>query len=296
MALWLRRLGAEVVGIALPPPTEPSFCRAVGLEGLIDSRIGDIRTERRPSKGIGSEDFDLVIHMAAQAIVRSVLPGAGRHLPDQRHGHSRRARGGRGSPSLKAVIAVTSYKCYENRDGVGGYREQIPMGGKHLQLLEGIAELVDASYRSSFFRNRKVRSCLGVRAGNVFGGGDWVSTAGSPTLSARPKSGEPIADPQNPNAVRPGCMCLEPLRGYLMLAARLVEDGARLRRRLEFRSQSEVDYRGRDPGQNRRVALAGPRPPLHLRARHRQVQGRERRQSRQHESTVGARLDALHVN
>ena len=225
LSLWLRRLGAQVVGVSLPPQ-DPSLFKAVGLDRLIDSRIGDIRTKEGFRKAIGNEDFDLVIHMAAQAIVRTSYEDPIDTYQTNVMGTAIVLEAARRMPSLKGVIVVTSDKCYENREWVWGYREQDPMGGKDpYSSSKGCAELVTSAYRRSFFSNPDGPQLASVRAGNVFGGGDWGVDRLIPDLMRSAETGAP-ARIRNPRNVRPWQHVLEPVRGYLMLAARLIDTGA----------------------------------------------------------------------
>ncbi|MBB4186318.1 CDP-glucose 4,6-dehydratase [Sinorhizobium terangae] len=226
LSLWLRRLGAHVVGIALPA-VAPSFCSAVDLEGLVDGRVGDIRSEAGFGESIGGQDFDLVIHMAAQAVVR-----ASYEMPVDTYmtnviGTAVVLDAARRMPSLRGIVVVTSDKCYENREWVWGYRESDPMGGRDpYSSSKGCAELVAAAYRSSFFSDPGGPQLATVRAGNVIGGGDWGADRLIPDLVRAAETGIP-ARLRNPKNVRPWQHVLEPLRGYLMLAAGLVDAGAR---------------------------------------------------------------------
>jgi len=226
LSLWLRRLGAHVVGVALPA-SAPSFSSAIDLEGLVDGRIGDIRTEAGFSESIGGQDFDLVIHMAAQAVVRTSYERPVDTYMTNVVGTAVVLEAARRMPSLRGIVVVTSDKCYENREWVWGYRENDPMGGRDpYSSSKGCAELVAAAYRSSFFSDPGGAQLATVRAGNVIGGGDWGADRLIPDLVRAVETGIP-ARLRNPKNVRPWQHVLEPLRGYLMLAAGLIETGAR---------------------------------------------------------------------
>ncbi len=221
LALWLRHLGARVTGIALPATT-PSFCDAVGLADLIDHRIGDIRGEESFGRAVAGDDFDLVIHMAAQAIVRASYESPVDTYLTNVVGTAVVLDAARRMPSLKGIVVVTSDKCYENREWVWGYRENDPMGGRDpYSSSKGAAELVAAAYRSSFFSKPGGPRLASVRAGNVFGGGDWGADRLVPDMIRSVESGEP-ARIRNPHSVRPWQHVFEPLRGYLMVAAGLL--------------------------------------------------------------------------
>ena len=224
LSLWLRRLGATVVGVALPPQ-ERSFCTAVGLESLIDSRVGDIRNEANFLKTVEGEDFDLVIHMAAQAVVRASYEAPVDTYLTNVVGTAVVLEAARRMPSLRGVIVVTSDKCYENNEWVWGYREHDRMGGRDpYSSSKGCAELVASAYRSSFFSNPKGPQLATVRAGNVIGGGDWGVDRLVPDLVRAAETRTP-ARIRNPRNVRPWQHVLEPVRGYLMLGARLIDTG-----------------------------------------------------------------------
>ncbi len=226
LCMWLRRLGAKVVGVSLPP-VQHSFCNAIQLEELIDSRLGDIRSVDNFRAAIAGEEFDLVVHLAAQAIVRTCHKDPLTAYMTNVMGTATVLEAARAMRSLKAVIVVTSDKCYENKEWVWGYREHDPMGGHDpYSSSKGCAELVAAAYRASFFSSPNGPQLATVRAGNVIGGGDWSVDRLVPDLIRALESGVP-ARLRNPGSVRPWLHVLEPLRGYLMLAARLLDTGSR---------------------------------------------------------------------
>jgi len=226
LTLWLRRLGATVVGVSLPA-TAPSFCRAVGLDELVDGRVGDIRTELAFGASIAGEDFDLVIHLAAQAFVRTSFETPVDTYMTNVIGTAIVLDAARRMPSLSGIVVVTSDKCYENREWVWGYRENDPMGGRDpYSSSKGCAELVAAAFRASYFNDPNGPQIATVRAGNVIGGGDWGTDRLIPDLVRSVETGLPVRL-RNPQSVRPWQHVLEPVRGYLMLAARLLDKGAR---------------------------------------------------------------------
>jgi CDP-glucose 4,6-dehydratase len=226
LSLWLQRLGATVVGVSLPAAA-PSFCRAIGLEELVDGRIGDIRMERTFGAAIGDEAFDLVIHLAAQAFVRPSFEAPVDTYLTNVVGTAVVLDAARRMPSLKGVIVVTSDKCYDNREWVWGYRENDPMGGRDpYSASKGCAELVASAFRASYFNDPAGPQLTTVRAGNVIGGGDWGADRLIPDLVRSVETSLPVRL-RNPDSVRPWQHVLEPLRGYLMLAAQLVDKGAR---------------------------------------------------------------------
>lgn len=226
LTLWLRRLGATVVGVSLPPLAQ-SFCRAVALEDLVDGRVGDIRSETGFGRSIEGQDFDLIIHLAAQAVVRASFEAPVDTYLTNVVGTAVVLDAARRMPSLRGVVVVTSDKCYENREWVWGYRENDQMGGRDpYSSSKGCAELVAAAFRASFFSDPNGPQLSTVRAGNVIGGGDWGADRLIPDLVRSVETGTPVRL-RNPQSVRPWQHVLEPVRGYLMLAARLLEKGAR---------------------------------------------------------------------
>jgi CDP-glucose 4,6-dehydratase len=226
LTLWLRRLGATVIGVSLPATT-PSFCRAIGLDELVDGRIGDIRSEDAFGASLAGEDFDLVIHLAAQAFVRASFEAPVDTYMTNVVGTAIVLDAARRMPSLKGVVVVTSDKCYENREWVWGYRENDPMAGRDpYSSSKGCAELVASAFRASYFNDPNGPQLGTVRAGNVIGGGDWGPDRLIPDLVRSVETGLPVRL-RNPKSVRPWQHVLEPLRGYLMLAAQLLDKGAR---------------------------------------------------------------------
>ncbi len=226
LCMWLHRLGAQVIGIALPQPP-PSFSSAVGLDTLVDSRIGDIRSQEAFDRAVGGEDFELLIHMAAQPVVRTSFADPVDTYLTNVVGTAVVLESARRMPSLKGIIVVTSDKCYDNREWVWGYRESDPMGGSDpYSSSKGCAELVAAAYRSSFFSDPGGPQLASVRAGNVIGGGDWGTDRLVPDLMRAVGTGHPTRI-RNPGHIRPWQHVMEPVRGYLMLAACLLQDGPR---------------------------------------------------------------------
>ncbi|BDA82946.1 CDP-glucose 4,6-dehydratase [Aureimonas sp. SA4125] len=226
LALWLRRLGADVTGVSLAPETR-SFCNAVRLEELVDGRRGDIRSAESFEAAIDGRNFDLVFHMAAQAIVRDCYRDPVGTYMTNVLGTAVVLQTARRMSGLKAVVVVTSDKCYENLEWTWGYREGDALGGHDpYSSSKACAELVAAAYRASFFNDPQGPQLATVRAGNVIGGGDWSTDRLLPDLIRAMEEGRP-ARLRNPRSVRPWQHVLEPLRGYLMLAAGLVEEGPR---------------------------------------------------------------------
>lgn len=229
LSLWLQNLGAELTGYALAAPTNPSlFEEARVAEGMrsIEGDIRDLAHFRTSMQGAGPE---VVIHMAAQPLVRHSYQNPAETYATNVMGTVHLLEAVRATPGVRAVVNVTTDKCYENREWVWGYRESDPLGGHDpYSSSKGCAELVSSAYRSSFFNPsdyaRHGVALATVRAGNVIGGGDWARDRLIPDIVAAFEQGRP-AIIRNPHAIRPWQHVLEPLRGYLMLAERLAEEG-----------------------------------------------------------------------
>ena len=229
LSLWLHRLGAEVYGYALAPPTDPSLFELARVDDLVDSTISDVRDLEALQEAMADARPEVVIHMAAQPLVRDSY-----RIPVETYavnvmGTVNLLETVRCCPGVRAVINVTTDKCYENREWVWGYRENEPLGGHDpYSSSKGCSELVTSSYRNSYF-NPTAYSAHGVavasaRAGNVIGGGDWAADRLIPDCIRAILAGKPVVI-RNPYAVRPWQHVLEPLSGYLLLAQRLCEEG-----------------------------------------------------------------------
>jgi CDP-glucose 4,6-dehydratase len=230
LSLWLQQLGAELTGYALQPPTDPSLFAIARVEEGMRSTIGDIRDFVKLQQAMLRAKPDIVIHMAAQPLVRLSYESPVETYATNVMGTVHLLESVRHTPSVRAVVNITTDKCYENKEWAWGYRENEPMGGYDpYSNSKGCAELVSAAYRSSFF-NADVYEQHGValatvRAGNVIGGGDWAKDRLIPDIIAAFESGN-TARIRNPHAIRPWQHVLEPLCGYLTLAEYLYNDGA----------------------------------------------------------------------
>ncbi|MFA7402720.1 MAG: CDP-glucose 4,6-dehydratase [Pelobacteraceae bacterium] len=230
LCLWLNSLGAKVTGYALEPPTTPSLYELARVDDLITSVIADVRDLERLKAEMLAASPDMVIHMAAQPLVRDSYKIPVETYATNVMGTVHLLEAVRSCPGVKAVINVTTDKCYENREWVWGYRENEPMGGHDpYSNSKGCSELVTAAFRSSYF-NPSDYSNHGValasaRAGNVIGGGDWAPDRLIPDIIRAILAEEPVLI-RNPTATRPWQHVLEPLSGYLLLAQKLYEDGA----------------------------------------------------------------------
>jgi CDP-glucose 4,6-dehydratase len=230
LSLWLQQLGAHVTGYALAPPSQPSLFEAAGVAQHMHSVIGDIRDGAALRAAMLDARPEIVIHMAAQALVRYSYANPVETYSTNVMGVVHLFEAVRATPGVRAVVNVTSDKCYENREWAWGYRENEPMGGYDpYSNSKGCAELVTSAYRSSFFnpaRHAEHGVALGSgRAGNVIGGGDWAEDRLIPDMVRAIAAGKPVQI-RSPHAIRPWQHVLEPLSGYLALAEHLVEHGA----------------------------------------------------------------------
>ncbi len=230
LSLWLQSLGAQVAGYALPAPTNPSLFDIARVADGMDSVIADIRDLTSLHRAMQSAQPEIVIHMAAQPLVRESYRNPVDTYATNVMGTVNLLEAVRHTPGVKAVVNITTDKCYENREWVWGYRENEPMGGYDpYSNSKGCAELVSAAYRSSFFNpgdyERHGVALATVRAGNVIGGGDWAQDRLIPDILSAFEAGTSVHI-RNPHSIRPWQHVLEPLRGYLTLAERLFERGA----------------------------------------------------------------------
>jgi len=225
LALWLEYLGAEVHGFALAPPTEPNFFSVVGMKKKLFSDIrGDLCDLSRLTESLLDAEPTVVIHMAAQALVRESYANPVRTYASNVMGTVNLLEAVRNCHTVKAVLNITSDKCYENREWLWGYRESDPMGGYDpYSSSKGCAELIVSAYYRSFFTNTGVAVAT-ARAGNVIGGGDWGMDRILPDAIRAFVNNNPLVI-RNPKAVRPWQHVLEPLAGYLMLCQELVLAG-----------------------------------------------------------------------
>ena len=220
LSIWLSYLGAEVKGYALNPPTFPSLFNEAKIEGLISSQIGDIRDQDEILNSMSDFNPDILIHMAAQPLVMYSYEFPIETFDVNVLGTAKVLEAAKSCRNLKAIINVTTDKCYENDDRIDGYKEDDPMGGfDPYSSSKGCAELVSSSYRRSFLDNLGIGVST-VRTGNVIGGGDWADNRLIPDILRSFESGKTIVV-RSPNATRPWQHVLEPLSGYLILAQKL---------------------------------------------------------------------------
>lgn len=227
LCLWLEHMGAQVVGISLPPPTKPSFYEAVGLDRLIDSRFADIRDPEALGRAASGVDAELVFHLAAQPIVRRSHRFPAETFATNVTGTANVLDVARAMPSLKAIVVVTSDKCYDNRGWNWSYRETDRLGGTDpYSASKACAELVAECYRRLWFADPAGPQLATARAGNVIGGGDWAEDRLVPDIVRAASNKLPLFI-RNPRSIRPWQHVLEALSGYLLLATRLLSsDGA----------------------------------------------------------------------
>ncbi len=229
LALWLQQLGADVTGYALAAPTDPSLFEAAQVGAGMRSIIGDIRDGAALKRAMGEARPDIVLHLAAQALVKRSYADPAETYSTNVMGLVNLYEAVRTTPGVRAVLNVTSDKCYDNKEWAWGYREIDRLGGYDpYSNSKACAELVTAAYRNSFF-NPEQHARHGValasaRAGNVIGGGDWAGDRLIPDILRAIAKGEPVAI-RSPGAIRPWQHVLEPLSGYLILARKLYEDG-----------------------------------------------------------------------
>jgi CDP-glucose 4,6-dehydratase len=229
LSLWLQSLGAQVVGYALAPPTNPSLFEMADVAQGMTSVIGDIRDLAKLQAVFAKHQPEIVIHMAAQPLVRYSYQNPVETYSTNVMGTVHLLEAVRNTPGVKAVVNITTDKCYENKEWVWGYRENEPIGGfDPYSNSKGCAELVSAAYRSSFFNANSYAqhgvATATVRAGNVIGGGDWAQDRLIPDILAAFEQGRKV-DIRNPHAIRPWQHVMEPLRGYLTLAEQMFEHG-----------------------------------------------------------------------
>jgi CDP-glucose 4,6-dehydratase len=229
LSLWLQRLGVDLTGYALVPPANLSLFDVANVESGMHSVIADIRDSAALTKAMQEAEPDIVIHMAAQPLVRYSYQAPVETYATNVMGTVHLLEAIRQTNCVRAVVNVTSDKCYENKEWPWGYRENESMGGYDpYSNSKGCAELVTAAYRNSFFNPAKHHEhgvAIGSgRAGNVIGGGDWAVDRLIPDILRAIEIGQAV-NIRSPRAIRPWQHVLEPLSGYLTLAEKLFTDG-----------------------------------------------------------------------
>ncbi len=225
LSLWLQDCGANLTGYSQAPNTTPNLFNLASVADGMKSIIGDIRDLEKLTKTIIDFSPDIIIHMAAQPLVRHSYKNPLETYSTNVMGTVNLFEAVRRTASVKAVVNVTTDKCYENKEWFWGYREDEPMGGHDpYSSSKGCSELITNAYRKSFFNYLSSAKVASGRAGNVIGGGDWSEDRLIPDVLKSFESNKP-AEIRNPFATRPWQHVLEPLSGYLVLAERLYVDG-----------------------------------------------------------------------
>lgn len=228
LSLWLQALGAQVTGFALEPQAL-SFFRLAGVEAGMHSLLGDVRDGAALQEALKGSGAEVLIHLAAQPLVRQGYADPVETYATNLMGTVHLLQAVRSTPSVRAVVIVTTDKCYENREWAEGYRENDLLGGRDpYSNSKACAELAAQSFRDSFFPNARYGdhgvAIATARAGNVIGGGDWAADRLVPDF-LRAAQGGTALELRHPDAVRPWQHVLEPLAGYLRLAQQLMERG-----------------------------------------------------------------------
>ncbi len=225
LSIWLQLLGAKVTGYALSPPTRPSLFEVAGIDKGIHSILADIRDGKALQREFERTLPEIVFHLAAQPLVRYSYIEPVETYATNIMGTVNVLEAVRKTGSVRAMVNITSDKCYENREQQQGYQEGDPMGGHDpYSSSKGCSELITAAWRKSFFNpltDGQHRVALAsARAGNVIGGGDWANDRLIPDMFRSFEAGE-WARIRHPDAIRPWQHVLEPLSGYLLLAEKL---------------------------------------------------------------------------
>jgi CDP-glucose 4,6-dehydratase len=225
LSVWLNHMGANVIGFSLKPESPLNLYNEANISSFVDSNYGDIRNQEHLKDFVNSKNPEIIIHMAAQPLVRKSYLDPVETYQTNVMGVINLFEAARLSSSVQAIVNVTTDKCYKNNEWDWGYRENEPMGGfDPYSNSKACSELVTSSYRQSFFANSKI-SLASARAGNVIGGGDWAEDRLIPDMVNALFNGEEVII-RNPNAIRPWQHVLEPLSGYMLLAQKMYEEGS----------------------------------------------------------------------
>lgn len=229
ISLLLSQLGADVHGYALDPPTNPNLYTEAKIDKLIKSYYGDVRNYKDLLKAINEIKPEIIFHMAAQPLVRDSYLNPVETYEVNVMGTIKLFEAIRQTPGIKAIINITTDKCYENKEWHWGYREDDRLGGYDpYSNSKGCSELATQSFRDSFFNpkeyDRHGVSIATARAGNVIGGGDWGKDRLIPDIIQALSCKQEVIL-RNPNSIRPWQHVIEPLTGYLQLGTRLISDG-----------------------------------------------------------------------
>jgi len=231
LVLLLNELGADVYGYALEPPTRPSLYNTASVDEFVKSYISDIRDYNKLHQAISEVQPEIMIHMAAQPLVRESYKNPIDTYSTNVMGTVNLLEACRHTKSIRAIVNVTTDKCYENKEWIWGYRENEPMGGfDPYSNSKACSELVTSAFRSSYFNENTYKdhgvAMASARAGNVIGGGDWATDRLIPDFIRSIQKGEELVI-RSPYAIRPWQHVLEPLSGYLLLASKLFIEGSK---------------------------------------------------------------------
>ena len=225
LSLWLQNMGAIVKGYSLDVNTKPALFTKANVALDMQSEIGDIRDLNQITKSMLDFNPDVLIHMAAQPLVRYSYKNPIETYSTNVMGTVNVLESARKCINLKSIVSITTDKCYENTGVKTGYKENDPMGGHDpYSSSKGCTELVISAYRRSFFNSKHTASLASARAGNVIGGGDWAEDRLIPDILRAFENSEPVII-RNPLSTRPWQHVLEPLSGYLILAQELFLNG-----------------------------------------------------------------------
>lgn len=226
LSLWLQDLGAQVTGYALAAPTTPSLFASANVAANMVSIEADIRDLDRLTEEVAAANPDIVMHLAAQPLVRYSYDNPIETYQVNVMGTANLLEAIRRNGGAQAVVCITTDKCYENREWDWGYRENEPMGGHDpYSSSKGCSELVISAYRRSYFDAEGAPAVASARAGNVIGGGDWAEDRLIPDMMRAMMAQQPVVI-RNPNSIRPWQHVIEPLCGYLVLAEQLCKRGS----------------------------------------------------------------------
>jgi CDP-glucose 4,6-dehydratase len=239
LSIWLSRLGADVTGYALQPPSRPSLFEEARVSDTMNSVIGDIRDLEEFRRQVNSSRPEIVFHLAAQSLVRKSYEEPLLTFMTNVMGTAHVLEAVREAPSVRAILVVTSDKVYENQNWLWGYRENDLLGGHDpYSSSKACAELVALAYRRSFYHEDGATRVVTARAGNVIGGGDWAEDRLVPDL-ARSLQQSGRVRLRNPSFIRPWQHVLDPLHGYLLLAEALYEGQSDLPSQWNFGPDAE---------------------------------------------------------
>ncbi len=246
LCIWLKELGADVYGYALPPYSSMDNFVTCNLATEIHHLEGDVRDAAKLADYFDAVQPDIAFHLAAQPLVLLSYQDPVNTFETNLMGTVNFFEAVRKTPSVKVAINVTSDKCYDNKEWVWGYRENDPMGGKDpYSASKGCSELITSSYQNSFFKEDGACLIASARAGNVIGGGDWAADRILPDYFRAYKKGEKLLV-RNPQATRPWQHVLEPLSGYLNLGAALLINGRKYTGGWNFGPEDTANYSVKD--------------------------------------------------